>query len=352
MTLIIPVILSGGAGTRLWPLSTLEKPKQFHALHSEATMFADTLARVRQGQDLAFGPPIILCGKDHLAPVASELREAGITSASIILEPLARNTAPAIAAAALLQAQTDPEALMLVLPADHVIEQPENLHQACIDARAVAASGKIVTFAIKPLSPETGYGYIKSGKPLAEGVFGVEAFKEKPDLATAQSYLAAGNYAWNAGIFYFKASALIAELEKHAPEVLHQVRAAIQNADRDDNVIGLDGEAFAAAPSISFDYAIMEPTQNAAVVPVDMGWNDVGSFATLWDLGRKDEAGNVARGEVALFDSHNNYVNTSGIPVALIGVSDLLVVSTPRGLLITTREHTQNVRLAADKFKL
>jgi mannose-1-phosphate guanylyltransferase / mannose-6-phosphate isomerase len=352
MTPIIPVILSGGAGSRLWPLSTQSKPKQFHALHGPATMFTETLARVAMGQDLDFGPPIIVCGSDHQAPVLAELELAGIKDATLILEPLARNTAPALAAAALLQAQRDPEALMLVLPADHVIERPEGLHQACVRAQRVAQSGAIVTFAIKPSAPETGYGYIKNGQALEPGVFNIEAFKEKPDLATAKDYLQDGNYAWNAGIFFFRASALIEELQTHAPELLVQVRAALAGAVRKDEIVKLDEVCFGQAPSISIDYAVMEPTTRGAVVPVDMGWSDVGSFATLWELGSKDDIGNVAKGNVALFDSANCYVNAQDVPVSLIGVTDLVVIATPQGILITKRERAQDVRLAAQAFKL
>jgi mannose-1-phosphate guanylyltransferase / mannose-6-phosphate isomerase len=235
---IVPVILSGGAGSRLWPLSTKTKPKQFHVLHGENTMFADTFARVSPGQELSFGPAMIVCGVDHFDPVKCELDNAKAVGTTLILEPMPRNTAPALAAAALLQVERDPDALMLVLPADHVILHPDRLHQACADAREIAQSGKIVTFAIKPESPETGYGYIKRGAALAPGVFAVESFREKPDLATAQSYLDDGSFAWNAGIFYFRASALVDELGLHAPELLARVREAVANGARENGVLG------------------------------------------------------------------------------------------------------------------
>jgi mannose-1-phosphate guanylyltransferase / mannose-6-phosphate isomerase len=352
MTPIIPVILSGGGGSRLWPLSTQNKPKQFHALHGHKSMFAETLARVARGPNLAFGAPIIVCGADHLVPVCSELIDADIADATVILEPVARNTAPALAAAALVQAARDPDALMLILPADHIIERPDRLHQACSDTYEVALLGKIVTFSVKPQSAETSYGYIKSGDALGTGVYSIEAFKEKPDLATAQTYLNAGNYAWNAGIFFFKASALIDELAIHAPQLLARVRASLANAITQDGVLALEGTEFGAAPSISIDYAVMELTDNGAVVSVDMGWSDVGSFASLWELGAKDADGNVAKGKVALFDSTNCYANTSGTPVAMIGVSNLVVITTPQGILITPRDRAQDVRLAAQAFKV
>jgi mannose-1-phosphate guanylyltransferase / mannose-6-phosphate isomerase len=348
---ITPVILSGGAGSRLWPLSTQDKPKQFHALHGPNTMFADTLARILPGQALCFGSPIVVCGVDHAVRVGEELDHANITGARLILEPSARNTAPALAVAALLQAELDDDALMLVLPADHVIASPNQLHQACVDAREIAQSGKLVTFAIKPLSPETGYGYIKSGPALTGRVFAIEAFVEKPNLETAQAYLADGSYSWNAGIFFFKASALIAQLQLHAPQVLEQARQALAKSKRDGALIELDDVSFAGAPSISIDYAVMEPTMHGAVIPVDMGWNDVGSFATLWELANKDETGNAMAGPAALFDTTNCFVSAEAIPVALIGVSDLIVVSTPQGILITSRDRAQDVRLAAQAFK-
>jgi mannose-1-phosphate guanylyltransferase / mannose-6-phosphate isomerase len=348
---ITPVILSGGAGSRLWPLSTQDKPKQFHALHGPNTMFAETLARIVPGQALSFGAPIIVCGVDHAVRVGEELSRANIEGARLILEPSARNTAPALAAAALLQAELDDEALMLVLPADHIIASPKELHQACSDAREIAQSGKLVTFAIKPLSPETGYGYIKSGPGLTQRVFAIEAFVEKPNLETAQAYLADGRYSWNAGIFFFKASALICELQLHAPQVLDQARQALAKSQRDGALIKLDGVCFAGAPSISIDYAVMEPTAHGAVIPVDMGWNDVGSFATLWELADKDDTGNATAGPAALFDAANCYVSADTIPVALIGVTDLIVISTPQGILITSRDRAQDVRLAAQAFK-
>ena len=239
---------------------------------------------------------------------------------------------------------------MLVLPADHVITNPTGLHNACQRAIGPAGDGKIVLFAIVPDGPATGYGYIKRGGAVAEGVYEVSAFVEKPDLATAQSYVSSGDYAWNAGIFFFKASALVEELSRHAPEILAAARQAITQAARDGDIIRLDHNAFASAPSKSIDYAVLELTEHAVVVPVDMGWNDVGSFATLWDIGEQDEAGNVATGQVALFDSHNCLVRGHDVPVALIGVSDLMVIVTPEGILIAPKHRAQDVRLASDAF--
>lgn len=314
-------------------------------------MFGQTLQRVAADQVVRFGEPLVICGLNHLGPVREELARERINNATIVLEPKPRNTAPALAVAALIQAERDPEALMLVLPADHVITRPENLHKACLDACAAALDGRIVTFAVTPTAPETGYGYIKRGEALAEGVFAVEAFREKPDVATAEGYLADGHYAWNAGIFFFKASAFLAELNTHAPAVLSAAREALAQSRRDAGCIYLDEAAFVQAPSISVDYAVMEPTDLAAVVPVDMGWNDVGSFLTLWELAEKDPSANVAHGPTALFDTQGCLIRSETIPVALIGVEDLVVIATAQGILVMHKDRAQDVRLAADAFK-
>jgi mannose-1-phosphate guanylyltransferase/mannose-6-phosphate isomerase len=347
---ITPVILSGGAGSRLWPLSTAARPKQFHALAGPKTMFAETLARVAVEGGL-FGPPMVVCGAAHRAHVEAELAAAGVADATIVLEPVARNTAPALAVAALAQAARDPLALMLVLPADHVIARPQALIEACARARAVAEAGRIVTFAVTPTRPETGYGYIKSGPALGEGLFEVAAFREKPDLAAAEAYLAAGDHAWNAGIFFFQAQAFLEQLARHAPAVLAAARRAFEGATRTGGALALDADAFSAAPAISVDYAIMEPTDMAAVAPVDMGWSDVGSFATLWELAQKDAAGNALDADARAFDSADCLVRSGGLKVALIGVRDLMVIATPEGLLVAPRDRAQDVRLANDAFK-
>jgi len=349
--LIIPVILSGGAGSRLWPLSTQTKPKQFHALVGPVSMFRQTLRRVAANQDAQFGAPLVICGLSHLDPVSEELANENVVDATIVLEPKPRNTAPALAVAALIQAERDPDALMLILPADHVIACPERLHQACLDACPAAIDGRIVTFAVTPTAPETGYGYIKTGHALGEGVFAVEAFREKPDLATAEAYLADGQYAWNAGIFFFKASAFLAELGIHAPEVLNAAREALVSSRREAGCIYLKEADFQKAPSISVDYAVMERTDHAAVVPVDMGWSDVGSFLTLWDLAEKDADANVSQGTTALFDTQGCLVRSEDVPVALIGVEDLVVIATAQGILVMHKDRAQDVRLAADAFK-
>jgi mannose-1-phosphate guanylyltransferase/mannose-6-phosphate isomerase len=350
---IVPVILSGGAGSRLWPVSIDTKPKQFHVLgNSGKSMFAETASRALSGVDLDFAPPMVLCGVRHLDLAEAALHEAQISGATFILEPVARNTAPALAAAALVQAERDPDALMLVLSADHIIARPEVLRQACVRAAPIAAAGRIVTFAIVPDGPEISYGYIKKGKPLVEGVFELDSFREKPDLDVAKSYIASGDYAWNAGIFLFRAATMISELERHAPQILDAARKAVEFAKREgDHTIRLEIEAFAGAPSKSIDYAVMEHTAHAAIAPVDMGWNDVGSFATLWELGAKDGQGNVEQGNVLVVDSEGCLVRSDGVNVAVIGMSDVMVIATPRGVLVIPRNRAQDVRIAADGFK-
>ncbi len=281
-------------------------------------MFGQTLHRVSADRVVRFGPPIVICGLNHLGPVSEELVREKVADATIVLEPKPRNTAPALAVAALVQAERNPDGLMLVLPADHVIARPERFHQACLNACTAALDGRIVTFAVTPTAPETGYGYIKRGEALGEGVFEVEAFREKPDLATAETYLADGRYAWNAGIFFFKASSFLAELSIHAPQVLAAAREALARSRRENGQIYLDESAFIRAPSISVDYAVMEPTHQAAVVPVDMGWSDVGSFQTLWDLAEKDANANVSQGPTALFETQGCLVRSENVPVVKV----------------------------------
>jgi mannose-1-phosphate guanylyltransferase / mannose-6-phosphate isomerase len=348
---IVPAVLSGGAGSRLWPISTSAQPKQFHALVTEQSMFSETLARFQHAEDIDFEPPVVICGKGHLASVQKELTALGITKAKIILEPCARNTAPALAALALEVAQSDPDQLILVLPADHVIAVPSALHDACVRAAPAARTGRIVTFAIKPDRPETGYGYIKQGQEIGENVYRVEAFVEKPSFEVATAYLGSGEYAWNAGIFFFTARAFLDELARHAPTILVQVKLALEQSQRQGGVVLLGEDAFARSPSQSVDYAIMEPTDKAAVAKVDMGWSDVGSYATLWELAQKDGKGNAVSGAAKVFEGSNCWVYTAGVPIAVIGVDDLIVVATETGVLVTRRDRAQDVRLASDAFK-
>ncbi|GIU66792.1 hypothetical protein PsB1_0946 [Candidatus Phycosocius spiralis] len=314
-------------------------------------MFAQTLQRVACGQSVLFGAPVILCGQAHAGFVREELVTNAIVDATLIIEPVARNTAPAVAVAALVQAETNPDALMLVLSADAVITKPERLYQACLDAQEAALDGRVVTFGITPLFPETAYGYIKIGESLSGGVCAVDTFREKPDLATAQAYVASGSYAWNAGIFFFTPKVILRELALHAPLVLEAARLTLSASRNNRGEIDLDEDSFKKAPSISLDYAVMEATKRAAVVSVDMGWRDVGCFSTLWELAQKDEAANVCLGKTALFDTSGCLVRSESIPVAVIGVKDLVIIATDDGILVCAKDRTQDVGLAAHAFK-
>ncbi|MDI7776371.1 mannose-1-phosphate guanylyltransferase/mannose-6-phosphate isomerase [Asticcacaulis sp. EMRT-3] len=344
---IIPVIMSGGSGTRLWPLSTPEAPKQFHALATSNSMIQETALRLT-GE--GFLPPVAICGRGHLDLVTRQLDQIGLLPSSVVLEPFARNTAAVAAIAALSGQATDPDALVLLVPADHVIIQPDAF-VAALERAAETAKTRIVTFGIKAAHPETGFGYIEHGAPLSEGVFEIKRFCEKPDLDTATSYVAGGQHDWNAGIFLFSPAIMLAELEKHAPEVLAAARESFEKAQRNGVVIRLDEEAFARVPSISVDYAVMEKTKASAVVPCDIGWADVGGFAELWRLGEKDASANHVKGDAILIEAENCLIHNSGPVVAVIGLSDIMVISTPSGILVAPISRAQDVKKAAEAAK-
>lgn len=347
---ITPVILSGGAGTRLWPLSRTHYPKQFLPLASKNTMLVDTVDRTGEGE--LFGKPIVVCNEQHRFMVAEQLRQAEHDMAAIILEPFGRNTAPAIAIAALTLLAEAPDAIMMVAPSDHVVANEAALFAAVRQAAVAAANGALVTFGITPTAPETGYGYIKYGsKAVAPGVFAVERFVEKPDRATAETYLASGNYAWNSGMFVFRADTLIAEFERLAPELLAQCRVTLGKAERDLDFLRLDAESFKAVPSDSIDYAIMEKTDKAAVVPVDMGWSDVGSWDALWQIAEHDAQGNVLIGDAIVDDVTNSYIRTEGKLTAVLGVSDLMLIVTDDAVLAASRDRVQDVKRIVDRLK-
>ena len=351
--LIHPVILSGGSGSRLWPMSRAGYPKQFLALHGDdgTTMLQATAKRVQRGN---FSNPLLVCNEEHRFILAEQLRQVDVKPDGIILEPVARNTAPAVAVAALTLGRTKTDALMLVMPSDHVILDEASFHKAVEAAAEAAAGGALVTFGITPTLPETGYGYIQRGqtwKGDVEGVYEVSRFVEKPDLKTAEQYLDSGDYAWNSGIFLFRADTYIDALERFQPEMLAAVRAALDNSQEDLNFCRLDESAFAASPSNSIDYAVMEHTDNAAVVPVDMGWSDLGAWSALWDIKEKDDQGNVATGDVLLHNTRNSYVHADHAMVAVSGLDDVIVVATDDAVLVVDRHNAQGVKDLVEQLK-
>jgi mannose-1-phosphate guanylyltransferase / mannose-6-phosphate isomerase len=347
---IVPVILSGGSGTRLWPVSRKSFPKQFWPLISERSMLAETALRASSTQ---FAPPIIVTNQDHRFVVAEQLRNAGIHGAQILLEPTGRNSAPAIAAAALLVAETNPDAVLWIMAADASISNLNALTTAVQSATAAARGGHFVTFGMQPTAPETGYGYIAQGAPMAglQGVFKLDRFLEKPDAATAAKLIQDTGNLWNSGMFMFRAGVLLDEMERLAPEVLNAVRASMQARTTDLDFIRLGTEAFESAPDISIDYAIAEKTDKAVVVPAAIGWSDVGSWSALAEIAPKDTAGNFALGDVVLEDVHNSYARSDGIVTALLGVRDLVVVTTQDAVLVAHKDEAQNVKKIVDRLK-
>ena len=343
-SMIHPVILSGGSGTRLWPMSRAQFPKQLLPLLSEQTLLQEAALRVAAGP--RFAPPLVIANDEHRFIVGEQLRLCGVTPLATVLEPLGRNTAPAVCIAALLLLATEPDALLLVLPSDHAIGKVEAFTAAVDMAAAVARSGRLVTFGITADRPETGYGYIRRGTALADlaGAHEVASFVEKPDVARAQSYLAAGDYYWNSGIFLFPARLVLSEIERLQPAVVVACRAALERAKRDLDFLRLDRDAFAAAASVSIDYAVMEHTPHAAVVPADMGWSDVGTWDALWQVGARDAAGNTAFGDVLSEDTRNCYLRAETGLVATLGIEDMVVVATSDAVLVARRDRAQDIK--------
>ncbi len=343
---MIPVILSGGSGTRLWPLSREAYPKQFLALAGDDTMLQATWLRVRA---LASAAPLVVANEEHRFMVAEQLRQVDCAPAAILLEPVGRNTAPAIAVAALQAMGEGADPLLLVLPSDHVISDVAAFQAAVRAAEPAARDGRLVTFGIVPTGPETGYGYIRA--QAGEGVRAVAEFVEKPDAETAGRYVASGEYFWNSGMFLFRAGAYLAELERQQPAMLAACRAALAAARRDQDFVRLDQDAFAACPSDSIDYAVMEKTAQAAVLPIAVGWNDVGSWAALWDIAQQDGHGNAHHGDVIAQDCHDTLAWGDGRLVALLGLRDVVVVDTAAALLVAHRDPVQDVKGIVGRLK-
>jgi mannose-1-phosphate guanylyltransferase/mannose-6-phosphate isomerase len=342
--MIYPVILSGGSGTRLWPMSRTLYPKQLLTLLGGDTLLQQTVSRVvgRAG----FAPPLLVANEEHRFIIAEQLREISITPRALLLEPVGRNTAPAACIAALALSEIESDALMLVMPSDHTIGDPEAFAAAVARAAVAAEAGALVSFGIAPQRPETGYGYIRRGGELegADGVFAVGEFIEKPGARQAEEYVASAEYCWNSGIFLFPAQLYLDELERLQPDIVAACRSALAAAQRDSDFVRLGREAFSACAADSIDYAVMEHTRRAAVVPVNMGWSDVGSWDALWELGAKDQRGNSIHGNVVAEDAHNCYLRSEAGLLAAIGIADLVVVATDDAVMVAPRNRTQEVK--------
>lgn len=347
---LIPVILSGGTGSRLWPLSRASFPKQFWPLVTEHSLFQDTALR---SMGAGFAKPIIVCNEEHRFLIAEQLREIGAMEASILLEPQGRNSAPAITAAALLAAEHAPDSVLWMMAADAAIKDNAALQKALVKGYRAAKAGYIVTFGIQPTTAETGYGYIETSTEMAglPGVNGIARFLEKPNLAAATAMLKAGGYLWNSGMFMFTAKTLLEEMILHAPEVVETVRKAFKERKEDMDFIRLDKEAFCACPDISIDYAVAERTKRAVVVPCDIGWSDVGSWSALWEMGTKDVGGNVIHGDVLLEEAQNCYVRSDDMLTAVVGLEDAVIISTEDAVLAVHRDHAQDVKKIVDRLK-
>ena len=342
--MITPIIMAGGAGTRLWPLSRAGHPKQFLALHGDKTMLQQTAERL---SDLPTSESITICNEEHRFFVAEQLREIDALG-KIILEPVGRNTAPAIALAALHEKENDP--LLLVLAADHVISDQGAFTDAVLKAVPMAEAGKLVTFGIVPLEPHTGYGYIEAGHPV-DGAYSVNSFKEKPDSKMAAEYVSHGGYYWNSGMFLFKASRYLQELKSHRPDIAVACEGAVCDVSPDLDFIRVDTEAFTACPDDSIDYAVMEKTSDAVVVPMDAGWNDIGSWSSLWEVSDKDDSSNATAGDVMLVDTRNSFIKADEKLVAVVGVEDIVVVSTKDATLVAHKDRVQDAKVIASQLK-
>lgn len=352
MSKIVPVILSGGSGTRLWPLSRELYPKQFLPLTGQHTMIQETILRIRDMAEIA--APVVICNEDHRFLVAEQLRQINVRPSAIILEPVARNTAPAVAVAA-VNGETD-DLVLLVLPADHVIADVAAFQNAVRAGFQEALTGSLVTFGIVPTAPETGYGYIRAetgkSRKIARGAaMPIAAFAEKPDLATARAYVKSGEYFWNSGMFMFKPSVLLAEIKKHSPKIAQACRLALKNGSVDEDFVRLAKESFAASPSISLDYAVMEKTDKGMMIPLDAGWNDVGSWAALAEVNPSDADGNQLTGDVLTHHVKNTSIRASSRLITAVGVENLIIVETADAVLVADKARVQDVKVIVDQLK-
>lgn len=339
--MLLPVIMAGGSGTRLWPLSRTLYPKQFLSLNTRLTMLQETLRRL---ENVDHSPALVICNESHRFIVAEQLRKEGLKHSGILLEPAGRNTAPAVALAALQAVSSGEDPILLVLAADHEIQDEDSFRQAVSDAEKFAEAGKLVTFGIVPTTPETGYGYIKTGDKLDGEGYKVAAFVEKPELELASQYLNDGGYLWNSGMFMFKASAFIKELRQFRPDILEACERSLTSSSQDLDFIRVDKDAFDCCPEESIDYAVMEKTSDAVVVPLDARWSDVGSWSALWEISPKDVNGNAVRGDVLLEDASDSYLYSQHRLIGAVGVKDLVVVETKDAVLVAHKDKVQQVK--------
>jgi mannose-1-phosphate guanylyltransferase / mannose-6-phosphate isomerase len=347
---LFPVILSGGSGTRLWPLSREAYPKQFIPLLGKKSLFQSTIERLSGMSNIA--EPLIVCNEQHRFLVAEQAREVGAVPESIILEPIGRNTAPATACAALIAVQKDPESIILVLPADHIIKNVPTYQKFLSLGIDEASQGKLVTFGIVPSAPETGFGYIRRGDHIkGQDVFKVIQFVEKPNQELASQYVDSGEYYWNSGMFMFRADIFLQELKQFAPQILSSCQESVQHAEKDSDFLRLNKEHFTACPKDSIDYAVMEKTEQSVVIPLEAGWNDVGSWSALWGVGEKDKDGNVITGDICTQETSNCYVNASHRLVATVGLTDHVVVETADAVLVAPKSQVQNVKAIVEQLK-
>lgn len=345
---IIPIILSGGAGTRLWPLSWGDHPKQFLPLVTERTMIQETLLRLK-GLDI--GSPIISCGEGHRFMVAQQIGEVSNTKPTIILEPMSKNTAPAIAAACCAVIKQDKDAIVVVLPSDHVIADVPVFQKAVLTAAKNAEKGSLVTFGIVPTFPATGYGYVKASGAETDGACILERFVEKPCLEKAQEYLASGEYSWNSGMFVFKASVFLDELKNHNPQMADLAIKSFEKATVETDFIRLDSESFGQIKGDSIDYAVMEKTTKGKIIKLNAGWDDVGSWSALYDISKKDENQNVVKGDVIVFDTTSSYIRGGKRTIATIGLDDVVIVDSDDSLLVAAKGKIQDVKKVAEIIK-